>query len=146
MQDTFVTVGTFTHETEAYLFRSRLEHEGIECFIADNNITTVHPFLSNAVGGIKVNIRSSDHEKAKVIISEIEEQSNKHQSKKIKVGSTIYNAIEGYCPNCDSEAIYVKNYDLIKLIISVIAAACLLPPPFKKDVICRDCLHKWKKY
>jgi Cdc6-like AAA superfamily ATPase len=66
----FVTVLTFTYPYEAEIIRGRLESEGIECFMQDELTVQVNPFYSNAIGGIKLQVRESDLERAIKILKE----------------------------------------------------------------------------
>jgi len=66
----FVTVLTFTYPYEVAIIRSRLESEGIECFVQDELTVQVNPFYSNAIGGIKLQVRESDLERTIEILKE----------------------------------------------------------------------------
>ena len=70
MLDNFVTIKTFTYASEAFVLRGRLESEGIECFVQDELTAQVNPFYSNAIGGIKLQVRESDLQKAIEILKE----------------------------------------------------------------------------
>ena len=63
-QNTLITVASFDNYIEAEIFRSRLESFNIKTYIADDNITTMNPLYSLAVGGVKVQVHKSDFEKA----------------------------------------------------------------------------------
>jgi len=67
----FVTVATFTYPTELAIIKGRLESEGIECYVKDEMTVQVYNFLSNAVGGIKLQVKQSDAEKAIEILKEL---------------------------------------------------------------------------
>jgi len=56
----FVTIKTFMFPSEAIVLKGRLESEGIECFVKDELISQVNPFYSNAMGGVKLQVRESD--------------------------------------------------------------------------------------
>ncbi len=58
--DKLVTVATFTYPSEVAVIRGRLESEGIECFVKDEITAQVHNFISNAIGGVKLQVRQSD--------------------------------------------------------------------------------------
>jgi hypothetical protein len=64
MADRLVTLKIFMFPHEAYPLMSKLQDEGIECFLEGENTLTAQPFLSNAIGGVKLNIKESDAEKA----------------------------------------------------------------------------------
>ena len=52
----FVTIASFTSPLEAHMARGRLEAEGIPAFIAHENHIWAEWFLSNALGGVKVQV------------------------------------------------------------------------------------------
>src|SRR2546423_7844678 len=60
----FVLLQTFTNYIDAHIVMGRLEEEGINCWLQDENIVTIDPILTNAVGGIKLMIRKDQLEKA----------------------------------------------------------------------------------
>ena len=68
--DKFVTVKTFTYPLEVAVIRGRLEAEGIECFAQDELTAQVNPFYSNAIGGVKLQVREQDLRKAIEILEE----------------------------------------------------------------------------
>lgn len=148
MEEELVTAGTFTYEHEARLFSAKLESEGVECFFDNNFITSANPFLSNAVGGVKVNVRKSDVAKVREILATMDGNVNTSHinSKNIELDGVEFKAAEGYCPNCDSETIYMKQYGFFKTILGFFSVLLFsLPPPISGEMYCADCYHKWKK-
>ena len=65
-----VILNTFTSIFEANLFKSKLESEGIECFIDDENIGSMNFLYGSAVGGVKLKVRKSDYDKARKVLKE----------------------------------------------------------------------------
>ena len=55
-----VTVATFTKPEEAHLFSMNLESAGIKSFIQDENFVQVDMLLSNAIGGVRVQVAEED--------------------------------------------------------------------------------------
>ena len=55
-----VTVATFTKPEEAHLFSMNLESAGIESFIQDENFVQIDMLLSNAIGGVRVQVAEED--------------------------------------------------------------------------------------
>ncbi|WP_167615315.1 DUF2007 domain-containing protein [Maribellus sediminis] len=47
-----------------HILKGRLETEGINCFIYDENMVWVHPFKAVAVGGVKIKVPEDQQEKA----------------------------------------------------------------------------------
>ena len=70
MMNDMVTVAVFTWAHEMAVVRARLEWEGIDCFAKDENIVAAHPLYSNLVGGIKLQVRAEDVERAREILIE----------------------------------------------------------------------------
>ena len=68
MDDKLITVLTVTYPHELAIIRGRLESEGIECFVQDELTVQVNPFYSNAIGGIKLQVRESNYDKAVEIL------------------------------------------------------------------------------
>ncbi len=143
--DEFVTLFSFTYPTEAYPFVDRLETEGIECFLFDENLVAVVPFLSNAVGGVKLRIRSSDLEKALRIVNELKKQNEKPERVIDEKWKSDYVPVETYCPECESPNVYRKKFPWYKIVISVIFAPYLLVIFLTKRHYCADCGHSWKE-
>lgn len=69
-KDDYITVLTFTYPYEAAIVRGRLESEDIECFVQDELTVQMHPFFSNAIGGIKLQVKASDLAQAVAILKD----------------------------------------------------------------------------
>tara|TARA_R110001606_G_scaffold202278_1_gene350314 strand:- start:128 stop:541 length:414 start_codon:yes stop_codon:yes gene_type:complete len=93
MSDTFKTIARFQYSTEAQIIKGRLEAEGIQVFLSDNLTIDTDPLVSNAIGGVKLKVLSTDALKAQHILETIKKYSIDDE------GDTIN------CPNCDSEKI-----------------------------------------
>ena len=72
----FVTVRTYTYEHEAYMAKIYLEENKIEGFIQDENTVAVNPLHSNAIGGVKLEVRNNDLENANHLLEKYEFQNN----------------------------------------------------------------------
>ena len=88
-----VVVKTFDNSFEAYLIKGKLESEGIECFLTNENLTTLIPNFTNMLDmGIGLMVREEDYQKALDIIND---------QKTEKVADNV-------CPNCNSKNIRRK--------------------------------------
>lgn len=65
----WITILTFTYPHEAHLVKTKLASEGIETFIRDELTAQVNNFYSNAIGGVKLQVRSEDYDDAFRILS-----------------------------------------------------------------------------
>jgi hypothetical protein len=70
MTNNFVTIRVFTYPSEAIILKGRLESEEIECFLMDELTVQVNPLYSNAIGGVKLQVRENDVERANEILRE----------------------------------------------------------------------------
>lgn len=68
----FVEVRSYDNYIEAHLMLGRLREEFINCYLLNENSVTIDPFLSNAIGGIKLMVAEPQSERAIQIINEIE--------------------------------------------------------------------------
>ena len=50
----FVPVAAYNNYIDANIILGRIQEEGIDCWLMDENIVTIDPLLTNAVGGIKL--------------------------------------------------------------------------------------------
>jgi hypothetical protein len=64
------TVATFDLAAKAEVARNVLEDAGIQAVIADSEIVAMDWLISNAVGGIKVQVREEDAERAAAVLDE----------------------------------------------------------------------------
>jgi DNA-directed RNA polymerase subunit RPC12/RpoP len=60
----FSPIQVFSNYIDANIMRGRLEDEGIYCWLKDENIVTLDPILTNAIGGIKLMVRSEQVDRA----------------------------------------------------------------------------------
>jgi hypothetical protein len=67
---TVATFATFATPSDAAIARNTLEAAGIRAAIADELTLTADPFLSGAVGFIKIQVREADLERAAEVLAE----------------------------------------------------------------------------
>ncbi len=59
-----VIVKTFDNYFTAHIYLTRLEADGIPCWLLDENTVTIDPILTNAIGGIKLVVSKGDEARA----------------------------------------------------------------------------------
>ena len=69
MEDKIVTFQSYYDPMLAHIVRTRLEANGISCFIADENTIGANPLYNQAVGGVKLKIFERDIEKCREILA-----------------------------------------------------------------------------
>jgi hypothetical protein len=65
-----VTLQHFRDVPEALLAKGKLESAGIACALADGNLVRMDWLLSNAIGGIRLQVHQQDAEAARAILDE----------------------------------------------------------------------------
>ena len=98
-----VTIATFSYPTEAYITKSKLDAFGIWSFVADDYTVMMNWLFSNAIGGVKLQVKENDAEQARKIIT-----SNTSVSKI----EDINEKTGEFCPSCHSPNIYYNRYNL----------------------------------
>ena len=74
----FVTLRTIHNYFSAHIMLTRLRDSGIHCFLKDEFTVTTDPILSNALGGIKLVVRSEDAQQVEKLITTFEEEFRKN--------------------------------------------------------------------
>ena len=130
MQNTFVTVAKFQYSAEAEIIKGRLESDGIQVFLKDNITIDTDPLVSNAIGGIKLNVLAKDEDQAKTILKSINAYSLNDQGEPI------------ICPNCGENHIELYSTinsfkSLVSFLIGLITGT--LPFSTRYQYKCEDC-------
>ena len=106
MKQEFFTIASYEFPADVYIVKAKLESEGIEVFLKDENTINSDPLISSAIGGVKLQVRTFDKENALKIYNEIRDY-----------------AVDDYgnlivCPNCTaqkSEVYYSRKGIINKL-------------------------------
>jgi len=142
MSDNIICYATYNDLTNAYLVKNILEENGIFSFIENENITTANPFLSNAVGGIRLMINENDIEKAAEILKENFQEDSQQENISEDILEKETN-IEIHCPKCNSINTRKEDVSAAAFVISILTLG--FPIPFlKRKHHCFDCGNEWK--
>ena len=128
------TIRQFRDLPEALLARGCLESAGIECYLADENLVRLDWFISNFIGGIKLNVRAADVENARTILDE-------------PILEGLY--VEGVglyeqprCPKCQSLDV---NFQELDRPIAYMSAFLRVPMPVQRPGWrCHSCDAEWE--
>jgi hypothetical protein len=71
MSNEHVTVATFDNEVDAAMARNYLESGGVRAFLLDDTTVSMDWALSNAVGGIKLQVKASDLGRAEFLLGQL---------------------------------------------------------------------------
>jgi DNA-directed RNA polymerase subunit RPC12/RpoP len=153
----FITVLTFTFAHEGAIIKGRLESEGIPCFMRDELTAQVAPFYSNAIGGVKLQVRESDLNQAIEILKETGyiKDDGWHPSKESLLPDKqageqqiTKKGIEITCPNCGSEEVVKRKkagWFFLLTSLLLLPFCGLFSPFFHTIYYCLDCKHEFKR-
>lgn len=85
-----------------YLLKGRLESEGIDCYIFDENIVCVHPFKAVAVGGVKLKVNLEQFGDAKKIVDAINQGNLFDEDGEYKIAEALHSE-------------YDRQFEILKL-------------------------------
>jgi rubrerythrin len=148
-ENRLVNVGRYYEEFEAQIARSHLESAGIESVLTGINFVNTYWLLANAEGGIKLKVRAEDAERAR---SELEKLKSYNQQVMAQAGD-VFGEGQGFsekaddlqvCPSCGSDDVGFERFSRWAIVIGLFLLRIPLPV-LKKQWICNQCGHKWRK-
>ncbi|MGC4041233.1 MAG: DUF2007 domain-containing protein [Flavobacterium sp.] len=92
-EEKFTLLRRFQYSSEALIYQGKLESHGIEVFLRDLNTVDTNPLYSNAVGGVKLFVKTEDFKKASEIINDVKLYSVDDDDQPLK------------CPECGAEKV-----------------------------------------
>ena len=116
--DELVTIATFTFPHEMAILRAHLESEGIKCFTKDEMLAQVYNFNSQAIGGVKLQIRKSDLENALPIL--ISGGYYKHEADNSEVTRNKLEKFTGQFPFLKKLSLEMRMLVLILILVGTI--------------------------
>ena len=91
MESKFFHLASFEYVADVQIVKGKLESEGIPVFLRDENTLNSDPLISNAIGGVKLQVYSRDKERAIEIYDEIRGYALDDQGNPV------------VCPNCKAQ-------------------------------------------
>ncbi|MFH6997717.1 DUF2007 domain-containing protein [Flavobacterium sp. FlaQc-57] len=113
MDENFKLVRSYQYSAEAQIFCGKLESEGVEVYLRDMNTVDSNPIWSNAVGGVKLFVKSQDFEKANKILSDISQFSFNENNELIKCLSCGAEEIEMVTSIKDTKTLLAFVFSLL---------------------------------
>jgi predicted RNA-binding Zn-ribbon protein involved in translation (DUF1610 family) len=137
MTQKFKTIARFRDLPIAELAKSKLESDDIPCFLVDKNLIGINWLYSFALGGIRLQVRNEDAEKALKILRD-------DQAEELSKFEAEFPAVEqsDVCEKCGSSDIIMTKGSR-----KAGALSLLLGFPFvffRKRYKCRKCGHTMK--
>ena len=126
----FQQIANYQYASEAYLFKAKLESEGIEVFLQNENTVNTEPAWSNAIGGVKLFVFADDVMKAKQVLNSVLKYSLNDDGTVLK------------CPKCGGEKIEMfTTINDVKSFFAFLYALITFSLPFytKHKYRCESC-------
>lgn len=130
----FRKIGQFQYSSEAYIYKGKLESEGIQVIVRDSHTVDTDPLVSNAIGGVKLFVFQEDYERAKEVLADICLFSVDDNGALIK------------CPNCGAEKIqFLTTIKDLKSFFSFLVTlfAVVLPIYTRYKYKCEVCNYEF---
>jgi len=96
-EDNIITFRSYYDPMLAHIVRTRLEANGIPCFIADENAIGANPLYNQAVGGVKLKIFERDVARCQEIL---DTEGDLHEQDHIEIDNETNTYV--VCPYCSS--------------------------------------------
>jgi hypothetical protein len=135
----WVTVATYWTPTDAQIARLRLEGDGIDVVILDENLIATDWLYANAVGGIKLKVPVPDADRAReLLVRPGAAAVARNDGQPVSDGQSL-------CPRCGSPDIYPTH--LSRRLSMVALFVCSLLIPFAlgpRRTRCAACAYEWR--
>ncbi len=118
----------------AELSKSKLESENIFCYLDSKQHVSLNWQVSNALGGVKVIVRTEDFERARIILSSDE------SSELMKIDFPAPDSSD-LCNECDSENLKFVSYRRYSCALMLLGLPLLFWGGYYR---CHKCGHKTK--
>jgi Putative prokaryotic signal transducing protein len=136
VKDGFVKIEVFSDPILANLAKTKLESEGIETFIANENTIRMDFLISQALGGVQLWVPEEDRERALIALNG--EAAAIRLVTEPPPAAPVASVV---CPKCGSENTS-KRRSLSKS--AVVSFLLGLPLPFfRRQSHCFECGHSW---
>jgi rubredoxin len=133
-EEKFQLLRRFQYSSEALIYQGKLESQGIEAFLRDNNTIDNFALYSIAVGGVKLYVKTEDFSRANEILNDVSLYSVDDKNQLIK------------CPECGTEQIeMVTSIKNVTSFLAYLFSWILMVMPFyiKHKYQCQNCKYQF---
>lgn len=137
MPEEIVTLWRYRDLSEALVAKAKLQSEALRCSLADDNIVRLNWFLSNAIGGVRLQVVDVDAEAAMELLAEAIPPS-------FSAEETGEEYVQPECPNChELDTSYETFYRGVTLWALWLWSLPFWIPRLKRWK-CEACGNRWK--
>lgn len=132
-----ITLTSFVNPLEAYIVQGRLETEGVPTYMANEQHIWANWFISNALGGVRLQVSDKYFLEAEEILKKINsgEYENELEQQQGVADTTK-------CPDCGSENIIECRWNE-KVALLLFWAFAMPLPYIQGQLECHECKHQW---
>ncbi|AFT69142.1 hypothetical protein B5T_00858 [Alloalcanivorax dieselolei B5] len=129
-----ITVAAYTDPLQAHLARGRLQAEGIQAEVVHEHHVWANWALSNALGGVKLQVAEADAERARTVLGELAE------------GAFELDEPEADRPRCPRCGGLTGSELKMRWRVAMVGFFLFsLPLPFRRrEYQCIDCGQRWR--
>lgn len=130
------TIAVFDHVMEAEIAKGRLEAEGIEAFVQDENLVVQNWLYRNAIGGLRLQVAANDADRATEILASMTFDDQDLEPDLAGVEDA------DLCPSCRSDELeYVRSEKRSAYLSWLLVGFPILARP--RQIRCAACSHSW---
>jgi hypothetical protein len=138
------TIASYDHPEQAFLFKAKLESEGIFALVADDHMVTTNWLYSRALGGVRLRVREPDALRALAVLNDGECQVE------VAPDEGEMSVEKPRCPLCGSDNAEYEEFRPRIFFLSWFVTWSIIPPGFplpfrKRKWKCDGCGHSWKE-
>lgn len=136
----WVPVASYSHPAEAHIARQKMESEGIESYLDNENLVATDFLLSNATGGIKLMVREPDVPAAEAVLQSVGTEELAGEVG----GADDYCDEDWRCSKCRRTNVELVPLPklLVLLTLPLLCAPLLL---LSRTCRCRSCGYEWRQ-
>lgn len=144
--ESLVVIHTYTYPTEVFLLKTKLEEAGIPVFTFEEKTISMDPFLSQAIGGLKLRVPEKDLALAQEIVQQFYQSLPRTEEGNEAAEKAHFEPVNTWCPKCDSTQVFAEKTTTGKGILAFLLALLLaIPWSFlKRRYRCFHCGYEWK--
>jgi hypothetical protein len=134
--DEIITLWRYRDLPEALFAQGKLEAAGVDSVLLDQNLVLHYWYLSDAIGGLRLQVAAADAQTAMEVLSD-----------EIPASFTAEEIGEEYtqpvCPECGSRDVDFRTFSRGWALVALYVLALPLPIPVYKWK-CQDCGRRWR--
>lgn len=138
--DRLETVASFTDPLQAHIARGRLEAEGVPAYVIHENHVWAAWFLSNALGGVKLQVAQGDADRAQEILAA--DREGEYAEALDLPGDEV---TPPACPHCGAVDSFPRfSWQTLLLVVFSLGIVGVIFPPRRDLRQCRRCGTRWR--